>query len=411
MKHGGTGLGLAITSRLVEVMGGTITVDSVVDQWTEFLVQFPHIIQENGCHVHNTTTLSAEKHHINSLVTDIREKTIIYLIDSQVRHRHHIEHILKQYGFAYHAYDDVTQFVQTLDVDSTGVKSVDNENAHPLHLCLIQEDLVSNDICHRLSLLPKFRLIPFGLSSDRYGDRQHHNISMASYKLRSLNRMLPYTLVLELHACLKAMQQFDRNAMINQFNNDSCRSMKSCDVNDDTILRNLRILIAEDNKINQKVLVRILNRLQIHNIVVVENGQEAVDQSTIGSFDIILMDLHMPVMDGLEACKLITSQQKYDSLLPENSTTLSAPITTESFVGQGTILRQQHPTSFSHRMAQIIFLTAHVSDAFENECYKAGATSYLSKPCSIDSIGQCFRNLIQSGKLRIERPPMDDDIV
>lgn len=140
------------------------------------------------------------------------------------------------------------------------------------------------------------------------------------------------------------------------------RSIRSrtFDINDDTIFRNLNILIAEDNKINQKVLVRILNRLQIHNIVVIENGQEAVDQVSNQSFDLILMDLHMPIMDGIESCNIITKMM------------------TDAIV---------------------VFLTAHVSDVFENDCYDAGGVAYLTKPCNIDTISTCLRNLIITGKL------------
>ena len=61
-------------------------------------------------------------------------------------------------------------------------------------------------------------------------------------------------------------------------------------------------MIAEDNLVNQKVLVRILNKLGVKNIVVVDNGQKAVDKEGSEKFDLVLLDMQMPVMDGIGKC-------------------------------------------------------------------------------------------------------------
>jgi CheY-like chemotaxis protein len=70
----------------------------------------------------------------------------------------------------------------------------------------------------------------------------------------------------------------------------------------------MKVLVAEDNAINQKLLLRILNRLGINNVVVVDNGQKAVDREAAEPFDVVLMDMRMPVMDGVEACELIMKE-------------------------------------------------------------------------------------------------------
>jgi CheY-like chemotaxis protein len=117
----------------------------------------------------------------------------------------------------------------------------------------------------------------------------------------------------------------------------------------------LRILIAEDNKINQKVLLSILKRLNYDNVDVVDDGKQACDKELEVPYDVILMDIQMPVMNGIEACKEI--------------------------VGRTT----------DHPQPQIVFVTAHVSDAFEAECRAAGGAGFLPKPFNIGDIENCLR--------------------
>jgi len=78
-----------------------------------------------------------------------------------------------------------------------------------------------------------------------------------------------------------------------------------------------RILVAEDNKVNQKMAVAMLNRMG-HEAVVVENGQQALDelQNTDAKYDLVLMDVQMPVMDGNEATKRIRAQGLSNKILP-----------------------------------------------------------------------------------------------
>ena len=80
------------------------------------------------------------------------------------------------------------------------------------------------------------------------------------------------------------------------------------------------------------------------------NGKEAVDWvKSRKTFDVVLMDMQMPVMDGLEACNIIRN-------------------------------------SGLEKRPKVIFVTAHALGSYENECYRAGAAGFLSKPCDINSV-------------------------
>jgi CheY-like chemotaxis protein len=75
----------------------------------------------------------------------------------------------------------------------------------------------------------------------------------------------------------------------------------------------IKVLIAEDNLINQKVLNRMLTRLGLKLVDIVDNGRKAVDLCAEKQFDIIFMDLQMPVMDGLEATRLIVNRSQAEN--------------------------------------------------------------------------------------------------
>jgi signal transduction histidine kinase len=117
-------------------------------------------------------------------------------------------------------------------------------------------------------------------------------------------------------------------------------------------LKGLKILIAEDNKINVMVLERLLTKWEIQSVVAV-NGQEAVDQLTINSFDLVLMDLHMPVMDGYQATHAIRALK--------DSTRAATPI---------------------------LALTASVSHDIKTSIRAAGMQDYLLKPFQPEHLHQ-----------------------
>jgi CheY-like chemotaxis protein len=140
-----------------------------------------------------------------------------------------------------------------------------------------------------------------------------------------------------------------------------------CEQMTNSLYANIRVLVAEDNKINQKVMHRMLLRLGLVQIDIVENGQEAVDREATQIYDVILMDIQMPVMDGLEATRQILAR-------------LRAELTDVA--------------------PKIFFVTAHALDTFKAQAKAVGSHGFISKPFNlqkIESIFSCCRSQSFSG--------------
>ncbi len=110
------------------------------------------------------------------------------------------------------------------------------------------------------------------------------------------------------------------------------------------LTRPLRVLVAEDYKVNQLIVQRILEK-RGHRVTLVEDGQAAVDAVARETFDIVLMDIQMPVLGGIEATQVIRRRE-----------------------------------AGSLRRVPIIALTANVSDCDRELCLVAGASDYITKP-------------------------------
>jgi PAS domain S-box-containing protein len=128
--------------------------------------------------------------------------------------------------------------------------------------------------------------------------------------------------------------------------------------------RALRVLIAEDNVVNQTLGSRLLERLG-HRAVVVANGHEALTILAQQHFDLVLMDVQMPEMDGLTATRAIRA--------------------VEAEIAGGQRVAPRHSTYAAGRVA-IAALTAHAMKGDREECLAAGMDGYLTKPLSSDAL-------------------------
>ncbi|MEX2169083.1 MAG: ATP-binding protein [Pirellulales bacterium] len=128
------------------------------------------------------------------------------------------------------------------------------------------------------------------------------------------------------------------------------------------MVRSLNILLADDGPVNREVAVGLL-QLQGHEVTAVTNGQEAVDALAQGEFDVVLMDVEMPVMDGLEAARSIRAR--------------------EEALGVHT---------------PIVAMTAHAIQGVRDHCRDAGMDAYVTKPIQPDELFRVLSD-VTAGRL------------
>ena len=137
-------------------------------------------------------------------------------------------------------------------------------------------------------------------------------------------------------------------------------------------IKNLRVLLAEDNTVNQIIAVRVLEK-RGHVVTVVENGQAALQACATQTFDLILMDIQMPGMDGLQAAAAIREKE----------------------IGTATHM-------------PIIAMTAHALKGDRERCLAAGMDGYVSKPIRTAELFSAIEDVMQSRSAPTPAAPPSD---
>lgn len=320
-QYGGTGLGLSITAQLVKLMGGTISVESSTeepDRGTTFHVRLPFGPAES---VINTSLDASE-------LKDLR----VLVVDDNLTNRKILLETLASWQMNVTAVESGPTALQEI---SRAAQENRQFKLLLLDMNMPQMDgfeLVKNIRAGRdLDSTAIMMLSSADLSRQR-----------ASCKELGLDVLLikPIWRSELLFAIRQVLGRVQRQEM----------PMNNIPHSEQANGRKLNILLAEDNSINQLVATNILKK-QGHTITVANNGREAVETFTTGTFDLVLMDVQMPEMNGFDATALI---RKHEQL-----TCVHTPI---------------------------IAMTAYAMTGDRERCLEAGMDGYISKPIQTEEL-------------------------
>jgi two-component system sensor histidine kinase/response regulator len=321
-RFGGTGLGLSITKGLIENMGGTIKVESEVGKGSVFTLTFDLGVQD------------AEPLMPNPAGRSIAGRQVL-LVDDNRSNLQVLQNMFAAWGIESSAFLSGQLAVAHCNVDPRRFDCAIIDAAMP--------GMNGLDTVNALRRLPQWQNVPViwlsigGAPDDGFDARLH--ISPTSI-LKPVNRSDMFSALCEALAVGRETPQ-----------NSPVRATTSAPVTDTP----MQILVVEDNWLNQR-LVQVLLEKWGHKVEIANNGVEALDWHARRQFDLILMDLQMPVMGGLEA---------------------TAEIRARELAGA--------------KRTPIIAMTANAMEEDRLKCLAAGMDDYVSKP---------FKNDVLLGVLR-----------
>lgn len=277
-RFGGTGLGLTISNRLAALMGGRIWVESTLGEGSTFHVTLPLGVGDRN--------IAAQQ------PPELREKRVL-LVDDNAVNRRILCRMLVQWGMQVTEARNGTECLAV--VADPDIRAFD--------LLLIDYEMPDLD---GFAVVSELKRIPL---------TQHPEMIMLSSgvipghaeRCRDLGIHALLAKPVAYDELLKAVQ----NAL-GERARDAAPVVPPQARSPRQTAKPLKILLAEDNLVNQKLMLRLLGKWG-HEVTLANNGREALEQVERDTFDLILMDMQMPVMGGLEATRLIRERQSADT--------------------------------------------------------------------------------------------------
>lgn len=335
-KYGGTGLGLAISKQLAEKMGGQIGVISEEGKGSEFWFTVRLSLQQPGQPQSRQIAALLGKH--------------VLVVDDNSTNREILVRRLTSWGAQ----------VQEASEGAAALSAMRQTSA-PFDAVVFDAELPDMDgaefvcVVKRDELLRQSRLLMMGAIGRQHKSNDPDDVAPAAYLTKPVR---PSELFAQLTVALSG-----GDAQRHHAEDDLRRQLNTIEH---------RILLVEDNGTNQQVALGMLTRLGLR-VDAVENGEEALEAMKNASYDLVLMDVQMPKMDGFETTQQI--RQANDAL---------------------------------DRNIPIIAMTAHAMHGDRERCLAAGMNDYISKPVTLKALADKINQWLPDHQVCLDCAPKQE---
>ena len=320
-RFGGTGLGLAICQRLVQLMGGRIGVESVEGKGSTFNFTARFVVEEGG----DAPRRPAALEHRRVLIVEDNPAVSRQLAG-------YLEALGMQPSVVSDSAGAVSAIERSRSVDFPYDFILLDANMEAPAGFALAEAWQEASVSERLVML-------LTTENQRHDLQRLRELKVGAHLIKPIGR----------EDLVDALLLASGNAA----SAESGVELAAFDVGSLGIEHGegMSILLVEDNPVNQELAVRLLEKRR-HRVTIANNGAEAIDCFENGSFDVILMDIQMPVMGGIEATEAIRSRE----------------------------MRRSWVVSGSFRPVYIVAMTANAMEGSREQCLQAGMNDFLAKP-------------------------------